>query len=378
MNNIKIPYYYYRVLNDFSLLIKKNHKETIKYILNNFIPSESLWVKDRYGHLSSKEYTIPNPGIKIDVFFLTLESLPRNIRPLTDSYYLKDYRFLHDQKELIGIEACGIKIYDYQIVTSREKNIFPHVSHFFKNMTLEEYRIYNQFNSQFYRLINEPSVFQMPDTDDYNIAIDVGCYVGYKVFALSFNKKKFTRPVIGFEMDEENFNIFNINIHINKLQNIIKSHKVGLSDNIKKSIMYTRQKKTMAHSLEKFDQLSEANSKIGLNSSGQVIETQLLDNYTKKYKKISALHISVNGHEHQVVNGSINTIKKTSKIRVACPYNLNGIPVRELVSKKFMEIGYKNYKYHGGAIVIEENIFFKFLIRKILKKIKFLLKKYLL
>ena len=146
-----------------------------------------------------------------------------------------------------------------------------------------------------------------------------------------------------------------MNININKLKNIIKGFKVGLSDNIQESIIYTRQKKTMAHSLEKFDQLSEANSKIGLNSFGQVIKTQLLNNYTKKFRKISALHISVNGHEHRVVNGSINTIKKTSKLRIACPYNLNGIPVRKLVTEKFMEIGYKNYKYHGGAVVFEKN-----------------------
>ena len=124
MNSINISYYYYRVLNNFSLLIKKNHKETIKYILDKFSPTKNFWIKDRYSHISTKEYEIPNPGIDLDDFLMILESLPRNIRPLTDGYYLKDYKFLHDQDGLIGIDACGIKIYDYQIVTTRKKIFF--------------------------------------------------------------------------------------------------------------------------------------------------------------------------------------------------------------------------------------------------------------
>jgi len=364
MRKITIPYHYYRVFNDFSILIKKNHQETLNYILNNFEPSENKWIHDKFGNLQEKIFSIPNPNVDIDIFYSILESLPRSIRPLTDGNYLKEYKFLHDEKNLIGIEAHGIKIYDFNIVTTREKSIFPHVKSFFKNMSIEEYRIYNQFNSQFLRLIREPNTYQMPDQKDKNVAIDVGCYVGYKVFALSYYQKNYSRPVLGFEIDDENFDVFNINIKKNKLCDVVKGYKIGLSDEEKILTIYTRQKKTMAHSLEQFENLNENKIKPSFNNKNKIkkdisnIKTQLLDNYTNNYSSISALHISVNGHEHKVVKGSKKTINKAKKIRVACPYKLNGIPIRKLVIDELAKLNLINPKLHGGAVYLDGHSFF--------------------
>ncbi|MDC1497503.1 hypothetical protein N8143_05860 [Pelagibacteraceae bacterium] len=358
METINLPYHYYRVFNDFSILIKKNHQETLKYILDNFEPSESKWIYLKFGNLREKIFSIPNPNIDIDIFFSILESLPRNIRPLTDGYYLREYKFLHDEKNLIGIEAYGIKIYDFNIVTAREKSIFPHVKSFFKNMSIDEYRIYNQFNSQFLRLIREPNTYQMPNNNDKNVAIDVGCYVGYKVFALSHYQKNYSRPVLGFEIDDENFDVFNINIKKNKLCDVVKGYKIGLSDEEKILTIYTRQKKTMAHSLEQFENLNENEIKLSFNNKNKIkknilkIKTHMLDNYTNNYSSISALHVSVNGHEHKVVKGSKKTINKTKKVRISCPYKLNGIPVRKLVIDELTKLRLINPKLHGGAVYL--------------------------
>jgi FkbM family methyltransferase len=344
-----LPLNHYNHLLRLASLRRCNLQEAIRFLMENVDPVENNWMDSHFGR-NDQEHEIDLVGYPLNTIMAKIQGLPRNIRPVTDGPYLADSSFFVRQPGLLGIEADGVKILDYEMATSRDRAVYRLVRDLLPKMTDAQYRIYNTFNSQYLRLVREPGVFTMPRSNA--MAIDAGCYVGYKALAMSrFLDEK---TVLAFEMDADNFEVLKLNAS-NNPQCMITPIRAALSDRKAPIPLHTRNRKTMAHSLTHFSALSELNRPLkgkGQNrDDGQTIETSLLDDYTKNEKRLSAVHISVNGHEPEVLAGGLETARKADILRVSCPYSRDHVPVRDIVIKQFREGGIRVFGTSFAAVI---------------------------
>lgn len=359
----KIPLNHYRHFKRLCLLRRSSEDEVLDYMMKKIEPLNNNWIDERWPDVEgSRNLNIKN--YRINDVINSIQGIPRNLRPVTDGYYLSNFKFIHKHQGLIGIDSENIKILDFEKVTQRERDVFPLVRDLLPKMSIEEYRVYNTFNSQFLRLVREPKAFTMPTLNE--TSIDAGCYVGYKALAISmFTNNK---DILAIELDDENFDVLKKNIKLNNKQIIpVKAALSKTSGEIHE--MYTRNSKTMAHSLSDFSELKEANQLLAKQNSASIkkITTITLDELAKNYKKFSVVHISVNGHEPEVVEGGINVLKNTDRIRISVPYIRNNIPVREIVLNELKRNRIYYIGKSGGAIEagkkrLRDNTIFKKLI----------------
>ena len=66
---------------------------------------------------------------------------------------------------------------------------------------------------------------------------------------------------------------------------------------------------------------------------------------------LSAVHISVNGHEPEVVKGGLETAAKAQIMRISCPYKRGGRLVRDLVLEALSERGIEVFGDSGAAVI---------------------------
>jgi FkbM family methyltransferase len=323
--------------------------EALGYLIQHIDPIDENWIDQRWTGVEG-EFKIDLGGYDVALVIKKIQGLPRNLRPVTDGPYLKDFSFFTQDQGLLGIEAEGVKMLDFEMATSRDKDVFALVKDLLPEMTVQQYRVYNTFNSQYLRLVREPQLFTMPRIKA--VAIDAGCYVGYKALAMA----QFIdgSPVLAFELATDNLEVLKLNI-ANNPSFPIEAVRAALSDTVADLTIHTRNERTMAHSLTSFTQLKEANT--SLLSSGQTaremetVRTVLLDDYTRDVEQLSAVHISVNGHEPEVVLGGIETAKKADILRVSCPYSRDGRMVRDAVIEGFQGNGVEVFGTSGAAVI---------------------------
>lgn len=344
-----IPLNHYRHLKRLADLRRCTVEEAIDFLFENVDTNGNNWIDQHFGYLDDVR-NVDTGDRSLDQLIERIQGLPRNIRPVTDGPYLKDFSFFTQGQGLLGIEAAGVKVLDFEMATSRDKSVFSLVKDLLPPMSLQQYRIYNTFNSQYLRLVREPKLFTMPKTKA--MAIDAGCYVGYKALAMA----QFVdgAPVLAFELASDNFEVLKLNI-ANNPDLAIDAVRAALSDKFEDLTIHTRNERTMAHSLTSFTQLKEANTT--LLSDGQsdnemeTIRTTRLDDYTRDIERLSAVHISVNGHEPEVVQGGIETAKKTDILRVSCPYSRDGRMVRDMVIDGFRSNSVDVFGISGAAVI---------------------------
>ena len=217
-------------------------------------------------------------------------------------------------------------------------------------MSVEQFRIYNTFNSQYLRLVREPNLFTMPRTTAP--AIDAGCYVGYKALAMA----QFVDgcEVLAFELASDNYDVLRLNIANNPKSNVTPI-RAALSDQRVNMSVNTRNERTMAHSLNVFSSLKEQNTSLLTNDESNritdTVKTDLLDDYTDGMEALSAVHISVNGHEPEVVRGGNRTAAKTEILRISCPYKRDDRMVRDLVIQELTAQGVEVFGISGAAVI---------------------------
>lgn len=348
-NMPSIPLNHFRHLKRLADLRRTSVDAAVQFLLENVEASDENWLDGRWPGVSG-EREVPCGSTPPDQLIRKIQGLPRNIRPVTDGQYLKDFDFFQEGQGLLGIEAEGVKLLDFEMATYRDREVFGLVKDLLPDMTVEQYRIYNTFCSQYLRLVREPNLFTMPNSR--NPAIDAGCYVGYKAIALA----QFVRgqPVLAFELAPENYEVLKRNVKNNPdLQ--VETFRAALSDKREKLVIHTRNERTMAHSLTNFEGLKEADTSLlnagDANMVGDEVETILLDDVTMKYDRLSAVHISVNGHEPEVVKGAKETARKADILRVSCPYSRDGKPIFDLVVEQFNDFGVKVFGKSGAAVI---------------------------
>lgn len=345
----ELPLHHFRHLKRLADLRRSTVDDAISYLTEAVDPSSNNWIDERFG-VADETRKVTTTGISQQELIERIQGLPSNIRPVTDGPYLDDFTFQSGPQGLLGIEADGVRIFDYEKFTKRDEDVFALVKDLLPPMTVEQYRIYNTFNSQYLRLVRQPELFTMPRLQAP--AIDAGCYVGYKAIALSrfIGENK----VLAFEIESDNFGVLQLNVENNPDLDI-NPIKAALSDTETTMSVDTRNARTMAHSLTPFDQLKEANISLASSadetSTQSIVTTHLLDEFTRDMDLLSAVHISVNGHEPQVCGGAIETLRKSDIIRVSCPYRLGERPIFDIVSEMLQTNDIPVYGKSGAAVI---------------------------
>jgi len=353
MSKVEIPLLHFQHLKRLATLRRCSLEDALDFMMTEVAPCDEDRLTQHFGSTDAVR-SVDLGGYRRDEVLARIQGLPRNIRPVTDGPYLKNFRFVEKDDEVIGIEAEGVTVFDFKRRTRRDADVFALVRDLLPQMSVEEYRLYNTFNSQYLRLVREPELFTMPKGP--GMAIDAGCYVGYKAFAMA----RFTEggPVLAFELLPDIFRLLERNVAANPSLNI-RPVRCALSNTIATVPVFTRDEKTMANSLTDFASLKEANTAL-LSGSGkdetggqgyEYITTELLDDHTREGGPISCLHISVNGHEPEVIGGGKRTAKEARILRVSAPYRRDGQPVRDLVVEELRKNGIKVFGISGAAVI---------------------------
>ena len=373
---IHLPLNHFLHLKRLADLRRCDLSEALTYLLKFVEPNSHNWIDEHWEfkkeirHLDVQTCHIPTQIMEY------IQGLPRNIRPVTDGPYLNDFEFFLDEAGLLGIQADGIKILDFEMATHRDKAVFALVKDLLPSMTQEQYRIYNTFCSQYLRLVRQPELFTMPRKKAP--AIDAGCYVGYKALALS----KFIgeNEVLAFEVASDNFHVLKRNVALNPAYKLCP-FEIALSDVSRDMKLNVRNERTMAYSLTNFELLKEEKTSLlekkDVQASYKSVQTCLLDNFTKDYNEISTVHISVNGHEPEVTTGALNTLKKTDIIRISCPYKRDEKPVFNIVTKILSEADIEVFGKSGAAVIAGSSLG-NYHVEKEKSSVMNLLKKYVM
>jgi hypothetical protein len=177
-----LPLNHFQHFKRLQTLRRCTEKEAINYLMEHVDPAGENWLDKRYGE-SAETRPVDLHGYSKSSVIEKIQGLPRDIRPVTDGPYLENFSFFRQQEGLLGIQAGGVKILDFELGKARDTEVFRLVHDLLPEMTYEEYRVYNTFNSQYLRLVREPDLFTMPRLQE--TAVDAGCYVGYKALAMA-------------------------------------------------------------------------------------------------------------------------------------------------------------------------------------------------
>ena len=160
-----------------------------------------------------------------------------------------------------------------------------------------------------------------------NILVNIGAHIGSTCIpALKF--KHFKR-LIAFEPSKKNFNLLAANIFLNDLGNKAKIFNLALSN-----------KKTLLK-LKKFQNSGDYRIVEKRNKNVEIIESDILDNYTKNLnKKNTLIFIDAQGHEPRIFMGSKQTLKK----KIPIVFEFAPFLMTDNWLKGFNVI-FKNYKY---------------------------------
>ncbi|HEV2524075.1 MAG TPA: hypothetical protein VGU44_02960, partial [Gammaproteobacteria bacterium] len=135
----------------------------------------------------------------------------------------------------------------------------------------------------------------------------------------------------------------------------LRPFEIALSDSVTEMNLNVRNERTMAYSLTNFERLKEEKTTLLRSKDDQAlyksVKTCLLDDFTKDYNEISAVHISVNGHEPEVTAGALNTLRKADIIRISCPYKRDEKSVYDIVSGTLEKANILVFGKSGAAVI---------------------------
>lgn len=149
-----------------------------------------------------------------------------------------------------------------------------------------------------------------------DICIDIGANMGIHTLLLA--KLVGDGMVIAIEPSPYTFNILVKNIEINKFTNVIPLD-IACSNNISKEDFYYSTRFICWNTLEDFELKESKDLKADMSNFEIVqIQTKPLDHIINELhmdnKPIKVIKIDVEGHEVEVLKGSINTLKNTKYV----------------------------------------------------------------
>tara|TARA_Y100000590_G_scaffold278500_1_gene312632 strand:+ start:76 stop:963 length:888 start_codon:yes stop_codon:yes gene_type:complete len=162
--------------------------------------------------------------------------------------------------------------------------------------------------------------------------VDIGANIG-SISIPALTRNYFTNAIV-FEPEIRNYRILQANIYLNKLENRIQSNNVAISSSKSKKL------KLFKNEFNRGDNRI-SNKKNYLNRKMQIVNTDILDNYTKKLnKKNSLIWMDTQGHECFIIQGAKKTLKK--RIPLVMEFQPDLMPKNWI--NKFNNL-FKNYNY---------------------------------
>ena len=168
------------------------------------------------------------------------------------------------------------------------------------------------------------------------LALDIGANIGYSTLSLCRNMEK----VIAIEPDDRSRKILKKNIKLNKFKEKVKIYDFAISDKKEEKIFY----------LSKHPNLSAFNKNKKYWTKKIKVKTKTIDDLGIIPNFIK---MDLEGHEIEVINGAMNSLKKTDFCRILLevhPQFYNEERDFAKVLKNLIKIGYK-IKYLISAAV---------------------------
>lgn len=333
MPNVTLPFPYFYYLRVFADLRRTSMSEAVDFLLNRESPGKTAWVSARYPELAGREprnVEVSTRAARLDRQALTalIDGLPPEIRPVTDGPWASNLR-IQPEGDFARCELDDVVIYDWLPYRNRERAaaIYPLVSDLIPDLSIDEYGLFRDFGSQFWRLLQEPARFTMPDSGRGGLAIDAGAYVGHKALAMA-RRVGAEGQVVAFEADEENAELLLRTVNANPWANITPV-RVALGAVAGAGTLFSRDARSMAHSLMPFESfidpsaIDRPHNKTDIKRAVQV--TTLADELGRLgISQVDSLHVSVTGFELEVVMGVGEMIRRIPQLRISCPYFRGG------------------------------------------------------
>lgn len=143
-----------------------------------------------------------------------------------------------------------------------------------------------------------------------DIVVDIGAHIGSTVIVAA-DQAGSSGKVLAFEASPKFFSFLKQNIDKNNLNDIVTCYPYAIGD-----------RKTQVNINESVT--DDTTNHIG--KSGNAVEQVTLDDYTKDFAKVSFIKIDVEGYEPKVLEGAVETLKKTDCIYIEfCTSNLKNL-----------------------------------------------------
>ena len=162
--------------------------------------------------------------------------------------------------------------------------------------------------------------------------VDVGANIG-SISIPALTRNYFSNAIL-FEPEIRNYRILKANIYLNKLENKMQSNNIALS---------SRKGEKLRLFKNEFNRGDNRilNKKNYLKRKTQIVNTDILDNYTKKLNRNNSLiWMDTQGHEFFIIQGAKKTLKK--RIPLVMEFQPDLMPQNWI--KKSNNL-FKNYKY---------------------------------
>ena len=172
--------------------------------------------------------------------------------------------------------------------------------------------------------------------------VDVGANIG-SISIPALTRSYFSNAIL-FEPEIRNYRILKANIYLNKLENKMQSNNIALSSRKGEKL------RLFKHESNRGDNRI-LNKKNYLKRKTQIVNTDILDNYTKKLNRNNSLiWMDTQGHEFFIIQGAKKTLKK--RIPLVMEFQPDLMPKNWI--KKSNNL-FKNYKYFYNLSDIGKN-----------------------
>jgi len=168
-----------------------------------------------------------------------------------------------------------------------------------------------------------------------DIIVDVGANIGTTVIPSAMAVEDSGR-IIAFEAHPVICKYLSDNIKLNKLNNVTV-HNFAIGE----------KKGTVTIS----DEDADDQNNININKIGHKVKSALLDDFTAELEKIDLLKIDVEGYELFVLQGAVETLKKTECINIEISeehFSRFGYSCSDVITE-IMKAGFKCFKYSNGS-----------------------------
>ncbi|MBC22592.1 MAG: hypothetical protein CMJ32_01575 [Phycisphaerae bacterium] len=360
MRQIELPYRHFYYLTILKNLRRIDHSAAIEYLFNNVEENSNNWIDERYKHFDRParllEVSDSAGAYPMESLMKRIQGLPPEIRPVTDGPYTQDLSFDVDGDHIV-VSMLGYKICDFREHRNKERvaRILPLVEDLLPMpMTPDQYGVYRDVGSQFWRLVQERDRESMPGEGE--TAMDVGAHIGYRALAMHACVGE-SGKVYAIEVEDENYEVLLKNIRINQLDNFF-GIQAAVDSIPRKATLHSRDPRSMAHGLRSFEEIQDPSAidrKDNLTSYTKEVQSTTLDEVISSngIESIDNMQISVTGHEIEVVVGINTVLPRIKSIQVSCPYYRNGIPSEMFVMELLKAKGFGNFRKKGSATIAD-------------------------